>query len=197
MQASPTTYPPGTVRMRPMLDALARNWWLILLRGVLAILFGVLAFIWPGITLLTLIFLYAGFAFADGALSLIAAVRGGTPTPRWWLALVGLMGLAVGVLTIFYPQITGLVLLMFIAAWAIVTGVLQIYGAIKLRNEIEGEWWLVASGVLSVVFGVLLVLWPGAGALAMVLVIGTFAIIFGALLVGFALRLRKHAAVRI
>ena len=197
MQASPTTYPPGTVRMRPMLDALARNWWLILLRGVLGILFGVLAFIWPGITLLTLIFLYAGFAFADGALSLIAAVRGGTPTPRWWSALVGLMGLAVGVLTIFYPQITGLVLLMFIAAWAIVTGVLQIYGAIKLRNEIEGEWWLVASGVLSVVFGVLLVLWPGAGALAMVLVIGTFAIIFGALLVGFALRLRKHAAVRI
>ena len=197
MQASPTTYPPGSVRMRPMLDALARNWWLILLRGVLAVLFGVLAFIWPGITLLTLIFLYAGFAFADGALSLIAAVRGGTPTPRWWLALVGVMGLGVGVLTIFYPQITGLVLLMFIAAWAVVTGVLQIYGAIKLRNEIEGEWWLVASGVLSVLFGVLLVIWPGAGALAMVLVIGSFAIIFGGLLIGFALRLRKHAAVRI
>lgn len=197
MQASPTTYPPGSVRMRPMLDALARNWWLIMLRGVLAILFGVLAFIWPGITLLTLIFLYAGFAFADGALSLIAAVRGGTPTPRWWLALVGLMGIGVGVLTIFYPQITGLVLLMFIAAWAVVTGVLQIYGAIKLRHEIEGEWWLVASGVLSVLFGVLLVMWPGAGAVAMVLVIGSFAILFGGLLIGFALRLRKHAAVRI
>lgn len=197
MQATPTTYPPGAVRMRPMLDALARNWWVIMLRGVLAILFGVLAFIWPGITLLTLIFLYAGFAFADGALSLIAAVRGGTPTPRWWLALVGLMGIGVGVLTIFYPQITGLVLLMFIAAWAVVTGVLQIYGAIKLRHEIEGEWWLVASGVLSVIFGALLVAWPGAGALAMVLVIGSFAIIFGSLLIGFALRLRKHAAVRI
>lgn len=197
MQASPTSYPPGTVRMRPMLDALARNWWIILLRGLLAILFGVLAFIWPGITLLTLILLYAGFALADGVLSLIAAVRGGTPTPRWWLALVGVMGIGVGILTIFYPQITGLVLLMFIAAWAVVTGVLQIYGAIKLRDEIEGEWWLVASGVLSVIFGVLLVLWPGAGALAMVLVIGSFAIIFGSLLVGFALRLRKHAAIKI
>lgn len=197
MQASPTTYPPGTVRMRPMLDALARNWWLILLRGVLAILFGVLAFVWPGITLLTLVFLYGAFAFVDGGLSLAAAVRGGTPTPRWWLALVGVFGIAVGVLTLFWPQITAIVLLLFIAAWAIVTGVLEIVGAIKLRHEIEGEWWLIASGVLSVAFGVLLVLWPGAGALAMVLVIGAFAIMLGTLLIGFALRLRKHAQVRI
>lgn len=197
MQASPTTYPPGTVRMRPMLDALARNWGLILLRGVLAILFGVLAVLWPGITLLTLVLLYAGFAVADGVFSLIAAVRGGTPTPRWWLALVGVMGIGVGVITVFYPQITMLVLLMFIAAWAVVTGALQIYGAIKLRHEIEGEWWLVASGVLSVLFGVMLVAWPAAGGLAIALVIGMFAIIYGGLMIGFALRLRKHAAVRI
>lgn len=197
MQASPITYPPGTVRMRPMLDALARNWWLILLRGVLAILFGVLAFIWPGITLLTLVFLYGAFALIDGVLSLAASIRGGTPVPRWWLALVGVFGIAAGVLTVFWPQITALVLLMFIAAWAIVTGVLQIFGAIKLRHEIEGEWLLIASGVLSVTFGALLVLWPGAGALAMVLVIGAFAIMYGALLIGFALRLRKHAEVRI
>lgn len=197
MQASPTTYPPGAVRMRPMLDALARNWWAILLRGVLAILFGVLAFMWPGITLLTLILLYGGFAFADGVLSLIAAVRGGSPMPRWWLVVVGLMGLAVGVLTVFLPVVTGFVLLMFIAAWAVVTGVMQVYGAIKLRHEIDGEWWLIASGVLSILFGAMLVVWPGAGALAMVLVIGTFAIIYGALMIGFALRLRKHAAIRI
>lgn len=197
MQASPTTYPPGTVRMRPMLDALARNWGLMLLRGVLAILFGVLAILWPGITLLTLVLLYAGFALADGVFSLIAAVRGGTPAPRWWLALVGVMGIGVGIITIFYPQITMLVLLMFIAAWAVVTGALQIYGAIKLRHEIEGEWWLVASGVLSVLFGVMLVAWPMAGGLAIAFVIGTFAIIYGALMIGFALRLRKHAEVRI
>lgn len=197
MQASPTTYPPGAVRMRPMLDALARNWWAILLRGVLAILFGVLAFMWPGITLLTLILLYGGFAFADGVLSLIAAVRGGSPMPRWWLVVVGLMGLAVGVLTVFLPVVTGFVLLMFIAAWAVVTGVMQVYGAIKLRHEIDGEWWLIASGVLSILFGAMLVVWPGAGALAMVLVIGTFAIIYGALMIGFALRLRKQAAIRI
>lgn len=197
MQATPNAYPPGAVRMRPMLDALARNWWLILLRGILAILFGVLAFIWPGITLITLIFLYGAFAFADGILAIAAAIRGGSPVPRWWLALVGVFGIAAGVLTAVWPQITALVLLLFIAGWAIATGVLQIIGAIKLRDEIDDEWLLIASGVLSVAFGVLLALWPGAGALAMVLVIGSFAIMYGVLLVFFALRLRRHAEVRI
>jgi len=197
MPASSTAYPPGTVRMRPMLDALARNWGLILLRGILAILFGTLAFIWPGITLITLVILYGAFAFADGVLAIAAAIRGGTPMPRWWLALIGVFGIAAGLLTAVWPQITALVLLFFIAGWAIATGVLQIVGAIQLRNEIEDEWLLIASGVLSITFGVLLALWPKAGALAMVFVIGSFAIMYGALLVGFALRLRKHAEVRI
>lgn len=197
MQTTPTTYPPGTVRMRPMLDALARNWGLILLRGVLAILFGVLAILWPGITLITLVLLYGAFAFVDGVFSLIAAVRGGSPVPRWWLVLVGVMGIGVGVITVLWPPVTALVLLMFIAAWAVVTGALQIYGAIKLRNEIEGEWWLVASGLLSVLFGVMLVAWPVAGGLAIAFVIGIFAIVYGVLMIGFGLRLRKHAEVRI
>lgn len=197
MSSSPSVYPPGTVRMRPMLDALARNWWLILLRGVFAILFGVLTFAWPGITLIALVLLYGAFAFTDGVLSIAAAVKGGVPAPRWWLALVGVLGIAAGVLTVVWPQITGLILLLFIAAWAIATGVLQIIGAIKLRNEIEGEWLLVASGVLSVTFGVLLAVWPGAGALAMALVVGAFAIMYGVLMVAFALRLRRHAEVRI
>ncbi|WP_295559084.1 HdeD family acid-resistance protein [uncultured Hyphomicrobium sp.] len=197
MQATPNVYPPGSVRMRPMLDALARNWWLIVLRGVLAVVFGVLAFIWPGITLITLIFLYGAFAFADGVLAIAAAIRGGSPVPRWWLVLVGVFGILAGVLTAVWPQITALVLLLFIAGWAIATGVLQIIGAIKLRHEIDDEWLLIASGVLSVAFGVLLAAWPGAGALAMVLVIGAFAIMYGALLILFGLRLRKHAEVRL
>ena len=197
MQTSPTTYPPGTVRMRPMLDALARNWGLILLRGVLAIIFGVLAFVWPGITLISLVLLYGAFAFADGVLAIAAAIRGGSPAPRWWLALVGFFGIAAGVLTVVWPQITALILLLFIAGWAIATGVMQIIGAFKLREELTDEWLLIASGVLSVAFGVLLALWPKAGALAMVLVIGSFAIMYGILLVMFALRLRKHAEVRI
>ncbi len=193
----PTTYPPGTVRMRPMLDALARNWGLILLRGLVAILFGVLAFVWPKITLLSLVLLYGGFAFADGILAIAAAIRGGAPAPRWWMALIGLFGIAAGVLTLLWPQITALVLLLFIAGWAIATGLMQIIGAFKLREELSDEWMLIASGALSVTFGVLLALWPKAGALAMVLVIGAFAIMYGVLLVMFALRLRKLAEVRI
>lgn len=194
---SPTAYPPGTVRMRPMLDALAQNWGLILLRGLLAIAFGVLAFIWPGITLISLVLLYGAFAFADGILAIAAAIRGGAPAPRWWLLLIGVFGIAAGVLTLLWPQITALVLLLFIAGWAIATGIMQIIGAFKLREEITDEWLLIASGVLSVAFGVLLAMWPKAGALAMVLVIGSFAIMYGILLVMFALRLRKHAEVRI
>jgi uncharacterized membrane protein HdeD (DUF308 family) len=197
MQSTPKAYPPGSVRMRPMLDDLARNWWLILLRGILAILFGVLTFVWPGITLVALVLLYGAFAFTDGVLAIAAAIKGGSYAPRWWLAVIGVFGIAAGILTLVWPQITALVLLLFVAAWAIATGVLQIYGAIKLRHEIEGEWLLIASGVLSVVFGILLAAWPGAGAIAMVLVIGAFAIMYGALLVAFSFRLRRHAEVRI
>ncbi|WP_334149426.1 HdeD family acid-resistance protein [Hyphomicrobium sp.] len=197
MTTSPTTYPPGTVRMRPMLDALARNWGLILLRGLVAILFGVLAFVWPKITLLSLVLLYGAFAFADGILAIAAAIRGGAPAPRWWMALIGLFGIAAGVLTLLWPQITALVLLFFIAGWAIANGLMQIIGAFKLREELTGEWMLIANGALSVTFGVLLAFWPKAGALAMVLVIGAFAIMYGILLVMFALRLRKLAEVRI
>ena len=197
MQSSPYAAPPGSIRMRPMLDDLARNWWVLLLRGILSLIFGVLTFVWPGITLAVLVALYGAFALVDGVLSIVAAIRGGAPAPRWWLALVGVFGIAAGVLTVLWPQITAVVLLMFIAAWAIAMGVMQIVGAIKLRNEIEGEWLLIASGVLSVLFGVMLIAWPGAGALAMVLVIGAFAIMFGILMIGFSLRLRKHAEVRI
>ena len=141
-----------------MLDALARNWGLILLRGILAIIFGVLAFVWPGITLISLVLLYGAFAFMDGILAIAAAVRGGLPAPRWWLALIGIFGIAAGILTVLWPQITALVLLLFIAGWAIATGIMQIIGAIKLREEIDDEWLLIAGGVLSVVFGVLLAL---------------------------------------
>jgi uncharacterized membrane protein HdeD (DUF308 family) len=138
---------------RLLAHALAKNWWLLLLRGICAILFGVLTFVWPGITLLTLVLLYGAYALADGALALAEAVMGGAPAPRWWLALVGLFGVAAGILTFAWPGITALVLLLFIAGWAIATGVLQIVGAIRLRKEIENEWLLIASGVLSVIFG--------------------------------------------
>lgn len=191
------SYPPGTVLMRPMLDPLARNWWLILLRGVLAVIFGVLTFGWPGLTLLTLVAFFGAFALLDGIFSIVAAFTKGAPAPRWWLALLGVLGIAAGVTTFAWPEMTGLALLLFIAGWSIAGGVLQIIGAIKLREEIEGEWLLIASGVVSVLFGCLVIAFPGAGALGLALAIGAFAVMYGVLLIAFSLQLRKHADVRI
>ena len=175
-----------------MVHALAKNWWLLLLRGIAAIIFGVLAFAWPGLTLLTLILFYGAFALVDGVLAIIAAIAGGAPAPRWWLAIVGLLGIAAGLLTFLMPGLSALVLLFFIAGWAIATGVLQIIGAIQLRKEIDNEWLLILGGVISVLFGVGMMLAPGAGALALVWVIGTYAVVMGVVLVALALRLKKH-----
>jgi uncharacterized membrane protein HdeD (DUF308 family) len=175
-----------------MLHALAENWWLFLIKGICAIIFGVLTFMWPGLTMVTLVLLYGAFALTDGVFAIAAAIKGGTPAPRWWLAVVGIIGIGAGLFTLMAPGLTGIVLLMFIAVWAIVTGVMEIVGAIRLREEIGDEWFLIASGVLSVLFGFLLLARPGTGALSLVLVIGAFAIFFGALQVSFAMRLRNH-----
>ena len=182
-----------------MLRALADNWWLLLLRGIAAIVFGILAFFWPGITLLTLVLLWGAYALVDGVLALWAAISGRLPSmtsmtigPRWWLGIVGIAGIVAGILTFVWPGMTTLVLLMFVAAWAIVTGVMQIWGAVKLRNEIEGEWLLILSGLLSVVFGLILFAQPGTGALALIWLIGWFAILFGVVNIALAFRLKQH-----
>jgi len=176
----------------PLLHALVKNWWLFLIRGIAAIAFGVLAFMWPGLTLATLVLLYGAFALVDGVAAVIAAIRGGVPAPRWWLALVGLCGIIVGVLTFAWPGITALVLLIFIAAWAIVMGLFEIVGAIRLRKEIDNEWMLILGGAVSVLFGILLLVQPGAGALALVWIIAFYAILFGILNIAFAFRLHGH-----
>ncbi len=175
-----------------MLHALARNWWLVLLRGICAVLFGVLAFVMPGVTLVTLVLLYGVYAMADGLLALAAAVMGGAPAPRWWLAIVGLLGIAAGAVTFLYPVMTATLLLLFIAGWAIAMGAMQIIGAIRLRKEIDNEWLLIGSGVVSILFGLILVMQPGVGALALLFVIGTYAIIHGVILISLSLRLRGH-----
>ncbi len=172
-------------------DALSRNWWLLLLRGICAILFGVFAFAWPGVTLLSLVLVFGAYALADGILALAAAVAGGAPAPRWWLAVAGLSGIAFGILTFFWPGMTALLLVSFIAAWSIVTGVMQVVGAIRLRRAIDNEVLLITSGVLSVALGVVLIAWPGLGAVAVLLVIGAYAVLYGVLLVSLALRLRR------
>src|SRR5262249_52292292 len=178
---------------RPMLHAMAKGWWLVLLRGIAAIVFGVLAFVWPGLTLLTLVLFYGAYALVDGVVALISAFSGGAkPVPTWWLILVGLFGIAAGLVTFLWPGITALVLIIFIGVWSIAHGIFEIVGAIKLRKEIDNEWWLILAGALSVLFGIIVLALPGAGALALIWVIGAYAIVFGVLLVGLSLRLRKH-----
>src|SRR3954452_1805097 len=193
MSTVQTNRQPGVGLGSAMVHALAKNWWLLLLRGVAAIIFGLLTFVWPGLTLLTLMRFYGAFALIDGVLAIIAAITGGSPAPRWWLAIIGLLGIAAGLLTFFMPGLSALVLLFFIAGWAIATGVFQIIGAIQLRKEIDNEWLLILGGIISVLFGIGVLMAPGAGALALVWVIGFYAVIEGVLFVAFAFRLKKHA----
>ena len=181
-------------RLAPETDLrpLTRSWWLMLLRGIAGVLFGIAAFIWPGLTVLALTLLYGAFAMADGIFSLGAAVtgRGERSIPTWWLVLIGLLGIAVGVVAFLWPGLTAFALVIMIGAWAVAIGVMQIIGAIWLRHEIEDEWLLIAAGILSVLFGAAVLLKPGAGALALAWAIGTFAILSGILLVAFALRIK-------
>jgi uncharacterized membrane protein HdeD (DUF308 family) len=171
---------------------LARNWWVLAIRGVIAILFGLAAFFWPGLTLFALVILFGAYALVDGIFAILAAVRAAEQHTRWWsLVVEGLVGIAVGLLTFFYPGVTAVALLYIIAAWAIVTGTLEIIAAIQLHQEITNEWLLGLSGLASVLFGILAMVTPGAGALAIVWLIGVYAIVFGVLQLGLAYRLHQ------
>ncbi|HET8562692.1 MAG TPA: HdeD family acid-resistance protein [Candidatus Binatia bacterium] len=173
-----------------MITALAQNWWTFTLRGVLALLFGILAFVAPGATLTTLIFVFGFFAILNGLFALYAAWNLRS-FDRWWLLLLeGLLGIAAGVIAFVYPRAAALAFLSIIAAWAILVGILQIVAAIRLRQEIKNEWSLGLSGLASVVFGVLLVVWPRSGLVAISWIIGLYAIAFGIMLLVLGSRLR-------
>lgn len=176
-----------------MATVLARNWWAIALRGVAAIVFGVLALAMPGVTLVALIYLFGAYALVDGVLAVVAAVRGHTGPRRWWAVLLeGLVDIAAGLVAFFMPGLTALVMTLLIGFWAIITGAAEIAAAVRLREHIQGEWMLGLAGALSIVFGIGAIVLPQIGALAIVLWIGAYAIVFGALLVGLGLRLRRH-----
>lgn len=169
-----------------------RKWWALVVRGCLAIAFGVMAFAWPGITLEVLIVLFGAYALVDGVFALAAAVSGGADGRPWGALLIeGIAGILAGIATFFWPGITALVLLYLIAGWAIATGVFEIVAAVQLRRHIEGEWALALSGIVSILFGVFLAAFPGEGALAVVWLIAGYAVVFGVLLVALGLRLRS------
>jgi len=179
------------VESRTLGRLLADTWWLVALRGVAAIVFGILAFVWPKITLLTLVWLYGAYAFIHGVLALVQAFTGPKEGRRTGsLVFEGIISIIVGAIAFFVPGITALALLLLIAAWAIVNGIFEIVTAVRLRKVISHEWLMIAAGVISVLFGVLLMLQPAVGALAMIWWIGGFAIVFGILLLSLAFRLR-------
>ncbi|MBI1278895.1 MAG: HdeD family acid-resistance protein [Anaerolineaceae bacterium] len=175
-----------------MLTLLSRNWWLVALRGVIAILFGLLALLFPGIALSSFVLLFGAYAIIDGAAAVWTSIQHRTEQ-GWWLHLLeGFVSVIAGIVAFIYPGITALVLLYVIAFWAIMTGVFELLAAIRLRKEIQGEFWMGLSGIISIVFGVLLIAAPGAGILAVLTLVGVYAIAFGVFLIMLSLRLRSH-----
>jgi uncharacterized membrane protein HdeD (DUF308 family) len=176
----------------PIAGLFARNWWVLLLRGIVAILFGILAFRRPLITLATLVILFGVYAMVDGIFSIYGAFSGWQHREdRWLLLLEGLLGLGAGLFTLWVPHITTIALMFFIAAWALATGVLRIVEAIRLRREISGEFWLGLSGAAAIFFAIMVFMRPTAGALAMVWLIGWFAFFLGITQIMLAFRVRR------
>jgi uncharacterized membrane protein HdeD (DUF308 family) len=171
---------------------LARYWWALALRGAAAIIFGVIALLWPPAAIAVLVAIFGAYALVDGILNLIAAMRAGRTGQRWGaLVFEGVVSLVVGIVTLLFPAVTALALVLFVGAWSLVTGVAEVVAAIRLRELIQGEWLLALAGILSIAFGVLLFISPLIGAIAIAIWIGVYSLVFGALLVGLALRLRS------
>lgn len=174
-----------------MLILIHRNWRLYVLRGVLAILFGLAALFWPGMTLGVLVILFGAYVTLEGILAIVAALQHGI-SDSWLVFLEGIAGVVVGLITFFWPAVTAVALLVLIAVWAILTGILEIAAAVQLRREIVGEWVLIMTGGLSILIGILLIANPGAGILAVIVLIGVYAILFGALLIYLGVKVRSH-----
>lgn len=172
-------------------DLYKQAWWALLIRGILAVLFGIIATTWPGLTLAMLIIFFGAFALIHGLMTVFGSIMGRRQAEDWWIVLLeGIIGVVIGIMTFAWPALTGLVLAYFIAAWALITGLLKVYGALKLRKEIEGEWLLIVAGVISVIFGILVFVRPLAGALAITWVIGIYAILLGLIAIILSFRVR-------
>ena len=172
---------------------LARNWWVLLLRGILAVIFGIVAVINPAVTITVLVIYIGAWYLVDGIFSIITSLTAPKGYRGWvWLLISGVIGVIIGLITFFMPGLTALVLLYYVIAWLMVTGVMQVIAGIRLRKEISGEFFLITGGILSVVLGLYFLVNPGAGALAFIWLIGAYAIVFGAMMVILAFRLRSR-----
>lgn len=174
---------------------LSRNWWSLVLRGLVAIAVAVVTFVWPGITLQAIVLLFGGYALIDGVLSIVGSFYASKAHERWGaLLLHGLVGIAAAVITFLWPAVTAISLVWLIAAWAVITGIFQVIAAIRLRRYLAGEWLLALCGIASIAFGIFLVVAPLAGALAIALWIGVYALAFGCLLIALGFRLKAWTA---
>jgi uncharacterized membrane protein HdeD (DUF308 family) len=180
-----------------MLELLSRNWWTLVLRGVAAIVFGLLAWFYPGVTLAVLVLFFGVYVLIDGLIALFAAFSKRVPEDsRWLVGLLGALGVLIGVLTLWKPAAAAVALLLYIAAWSLVMGVLQIVAAIRLRKEIEGEFWLGLAGALSIALAVLILVRPGVGALSLIWIIAGYAVLYGVTLLMLGFKVKKlHKAV--
>jgi uncharacterized membrane protein HdeD (DUF308 family) len=191
MSTNTATTPDILARLEENSALLADHWWVLALRGLCGVLFGVVAFALPGVTMVSLVWLFAAYLLADGVLAIVAGVRAARRRDRWGLlVLEGIANLVAGVLAFLWPGITVLALVFLTAAWAIVSGALMLGAAFRLTVR-HGRWWMVASGVLSIVWGALLTVFPIAGAVVLTWWIGAYALVFGVLLLALAFRLRS------
>jgi uncharacterized membrane protein HdeD (DUF308 family) len=179
-----------------MLGLVTRDWWVFAIRGIAAITFGILAFIWPETTLTVLVFLFGAYVLVDGASLLIALASGDALARRhaWAVGIIGVLGIVAGVATFVWPDLTALSLLYLVAFWAITTGTFQVIAAIALRRELDNEFWMAIGGVASVVFGILLVVSPGDGLVSLVWLVGLWSVVFGVSSLALAYRLHEIRA---
>jgi uncharacterized membrane protein HdeD (DUF308 family) len=174
-----------------VLQAMRRNWWTFVFRGTCAIAFGFFAWFWPGMTLLALLLTWGVLACVNGVVTLASAFARDGYEPRWILLLEGGVSLLAGAVSLTYPRFTAMLFLYLLAAWAVLSGIVEIIAAYRLRAEIRGEFWLGFAGVLSLLFGIMLIVKPGAGALTVIWLIASYSVLFGVVLVASGLHLKR------
>jgi uncharacterized membrane protein HdeD (DUF308 family) len=181
------------MQMNPLVHVLARNWWAVLIRGIIAVIFGILAYIWPGATWVAIGILFGAYALVDGIFAIVATVRAAETQQRWWPFLIeGIVGILIAAITFYDVRITIFALYFTIAAWAFLTGIFEIVAAIELRKHIANEVWLIIGGIASITFGVLMVWFPLAGFLTIIWLIAAYAIVFGIIMIALSFRLRSQ-----